>query len=130
MLNVETEFPNVYSKALQIVDHQPVAVKIIQNLGGRGSRRQLQVSEIGRDGSSAVRRVTLGQLISAAPLSEDEQADLIRLERELAGKAKPRKADLARHEALRHRYNHQRAEQREREEAERRANYPHLRRFG
>lgn len=110
MLNVETEFPQVYSRALLVRDHRPELVKIIQNLGGRGRRQRLQVSAIGRDGASAVQRVTRAELISAAPLSDDEEADLIRLERELAGQAKPNKAKLARHEELRHRFNFAQAE--------------------
>lgn len=112
MLNVETEFPQVFSKALLITGCTAVPVKILQNLGGGAGRRQrLQVSVIGQDGASAVKRVTRADLVSAAPLSDDEEADLVALERELAGTANPKKAKLARHEELRHRYLHTRAEQ-------------------
>lgn len=120
MLNIDAQFPQIYSRALLVRDCRAALCKITQDLGGRGRAKRLQVSLIGEDGASAVKRVTLGELISAAPLSAEEEAELQRLEKELACKARPNRRKLARHEELRHRYNHAEAEaERERRRAER-----------
>src|SRR5690242_14408718 len=106
MLQIETKFPDVYSPALLIDAHQALPCKIIQNLGGSGRARRLLVSLTEQEGAAGTRRVTLADLITAAPLSAREEATLKRLERELAGADEPDARKLARHEALRHRHNH------------------------
>lgn len=120
MIKTLAPFPQIFSNALLVEQHDATLVRITQNLGGRGRKQLLLVSQIGHEGASAVRRVTRADLISAEPLSEAEEAALRALERELAGKARPDARKLARHEELRHRHNHaQREAERARRAAER-----------
>ena len=106
MLSIEADFPNPGARALLIEEHQAHPVRIMQRLGGRGRRTELQISIVGREGSSAVRRVTLGDLTNATPLTEAEEARYKRLEAKLAGKATAAARDLAEFERLRLRAVH------------------------
>jgi hypothetical protein len=115
MLSVETPFPNVGAKALLIDQHQAHPVRILQNGVGRGKRREVLVSLIGREGSSANRRVTVADLADPSPLTEAEQEELRELERQLAGKTSAPKKVLKREEELRLRaVHHARLEEEER----------------
>ena len=64
------------------------------------------ISILGRDGSSANRRVKIGDLADASPLTEAQEAELRELERALAGKATAPAKILRREEELRLRAVH------------------------
>lgn len=106
MLHIAAPFPNVGATALLIEAHQALPVRILQRLDGRGRNVRLQVSIQDREGSSGVRRVKLADLEDATPLTDAEEAELQRLERELAGQSRPLKAKAKRCERLRLRAVH------------------------
>lgn len=81
------EFPNPGAKALLVEAHRAIPVRIMQNGKGRGRNREVLISLQDRDGASGNRRVKVGELIDASPLTEKETAELERLERELVGQA-------------------------------------------
>jgi len=106
MLSVPAPFPNPGAMALLIEAHQAHPVRIMSNGEGRGRNRTVLVSLLDRIGSSGNRRVKLAALEDPTPLSEAEQAEYQRLERELAGQSRPLKAKADRLERLRLRAVH------------------------
>jgi hypothetical protein len=89
-------FPFPGSYALQEVAGDPQLVRIIEVNHGTAL-----VAYPARFGASGNAQVPLARLLDATPLSEAERAELDALDTKLAGAARPRKADVAREEALR-----------------------------
>lgn len=106
MLSVAAPFPNPGAMALLIEAHQAHPVRIMSNGEGRGRHREVMISLLDRAGSSGNRRVRLSDLEDPTPLSEAEKAEYRKLERELAGQARPMKGKYDRLERLRLRALH------------------------
>jgi hypothetical protein len=110
MLQVETPFPNPGSRGLLIEGAQAHPVRVMQHLPGRarGKNRLVTVSLLDRQGvASGTRRVKIADLENAQALDDAEKAELVALERKLAGKAvDERSQDYRRYMVLFHRNDH------------------------
>lgn len=103
MLRTPAPFPNVGSWALLDDGGTTRAVRILERSGP-----DALISIGGGFSASANRRLPISSLQNADPLSGEEQAELEKIERRMAGKARPRKADVDRSVALGQRTIHAR----------------------
>jgi hypothetical protein len=103
MLNTPAPFPQVGSYALVVHEGKTRLARIIQRDPG-GDRIGISLPQ--RYGAAGVLTVAFEELIDGTPLSDAERAELTALERDLAGRARPKKAAAARHDELRHRDIH------------------------
>lgn len=99
MLKTPAPFPNVGAWALLEQGGETLAVRIVYRDGEIAA-----VAAAGQFAASAAKRVPVSTLLAADALSPDEQAEYAALDARLAGRARPRKADLDRFEALRLRW--------------------------
>jgi hypothetical protein len=96
MLKSPAAFPFPGSYALQEVAGETTLVRIHEVNDGTAL-----VAYPTRFGASGNAQVPLAQILDATPLTAAECAELDALDSKLAGAARPRKADVAREEALR-----------------------------
>ncbi len=105
MLRQSAPFPNVGSWALWEHGGKTLAVRIQLR---RGDDALISIPSMFGI-ASGNRNVALAELLDPTPLEPQERAELEALERKVAGRARPRKADVARADALRLRDIHARA---------------------
>jgi hypothetical protein len=96
MLKTPTPYPQVGSYGL--VDHEG-ELRLARIIARDGERATIALPT--RFGAGGNLTLDLAQVQDGTSLSDQEQAEYAELERRLAGAARPRKADLARFEALR-----------------------------
>jgi hypothetical protein len=93
--SIRAPFPQPNSWGLVEQDGEMRPVRILNLVGDEAS-----ISFAGVFVASGARRVPLAQILNADPLSDAEQAELDALDTAMAGKARPKKAVVARAEAL------------------------------
>lgn len=94
MLRTPAPFPQVGSWALLREEGREVAVRITATVPDEAG--MLLVSVAGEHTASAVKRRPLAALRNTDALSADEQAELAAIDARMAGKARPKKADVER----------------------------------
>ncbi|HEY1605586.1 MAG TPA: hypothetical protein VGF77_08295 [Allosphingosinicella sp.] len=103
MLRTPTSFPNVGSWALLVEAGQTLAVRITGI--DPGNPDWVTVSIAGAYTASGTRRLSRTALLNADALSAEERAELDAIDARMAGKARPKKADVDRAKALADRHN-------------------------
>jgi hypothetical protein len=98
LLHTPAPFPQVGSWALLQEEGRDLAVRITATVPGEPG--QVVVSIAGAFVASAVKRLPLAALRNADALTPDEQAELAAVEARVAGKSRPKKADVARQREL------------------------------
>lgn len=98
MLRTPAPYPNVGSWALLEEPGGTKAVRILERDG-----EEALISIAGEFVASANRRLPVAGLANADALTIDEAVELLAIETRIAGRARPRKADVERESALRHR---------------------------
>lgn len=96
MLNTENRFPQPGSAGLLSLDGSRVLARIQQV--HQDGRATIFIGNL--FGSSGTRRVPLAEIEDGTPLSDREEAELVRLERDMAGKARVAPKKLQRFNAL------------------------------
>jgi hypothetical protein len=95
LLSTPTPYPHVGAWAVYVQDGTPVAARILS----RGADSAL-ISIAGRFAATASKTVPVADLRDPTPLADDERAAKDAAERRIAGKARPRKADVELFDAL------------------------------
>lgn len=108
MLRTPAPYPEVGAEALIVEAHRSRPVRILaRDRVGRTPMALVAFQDRdGRYGASGNKRVRLADLVDPSPLSDAEEAEYRRLDRELASKARPDARKARRLEALRLRSIH------------------------
>lgn len=102
MLKSPATFPFPGSYALHVVAGQPELVRLLEWLGNPlDAGTNVLIAYPLRTGASGNTQLPLAELIDATPLNSDERIALTALEKRVAGKSRPRRADIARELYLR-----------------------------